>query len=230
VYCDRCARGGPALRLSPATSLLINTSRDDRKRVVPYFAAIYTVGDGGRSTLWRVRPLVTLRPASNVSADLGARYQRNRDATQWYANVTTPNGEPRYLFARLDQHLLSFTTRLDVTATPTLSLQLYAEPFVSAGRYDDVRAIARPRAAHYADRFQPYAFDATGFNGKQFNSTAVLRWEYRPGSALFVVWSQGRAQSDRDPGSFEAARDYRNLFGARPDNTIAVKLSYWVGR
>ncbi|AHG89000.1 hypothetical protein J421_1463 [Gemmatirosa kalamazoonensis] len=229
VYCDRCARGGPALRLSPATSLLINVSRDDRKRVVPYFAAIYTVGDGGRSTLWRVRPLVTLRPASNVNAQIGARYQRNRDATQWYANVTS-GGTPRWLFARLDQHLLSFLGTLDVTATPTLSLQLYAEPFVSAGKYDDVRTLADPRARRYDDRFTPFPRTTEGFNSKQFNSTAVLRWEYRPGSTLFVVWSQGREQLDRDPGSFEAARDYRNLFGARPDNTLAVKLAYWIGR
>jgi hypothetical protein len=229
VFCDRCARGGPALRLSPATSLLINVSRDERKAVVPYFAAIYTVGDGGRSTLWRVRPLVTLRPASNVNAQLGARYQRNRDATQWYANVTS-NGAPQSLFARLDQHLLSFLGTLDVTATPTLSLQLYAEPFVSSGRYDDVRRLASPRARRYDDRFAAFPLATEGFNSKQFNSTAVLRWEYRPGSALFVVWSQGRLQDDRDPGSFEAARDYRNLFAARPDNTIAVKLSYWVGR
>jgi hypothetical protein len=231
VYCDRCARGGPALRVSPSTSLLVNAARDERRSVKPQIAAIYTVGDGGRSILWRVRPYVVVRPSTGVSFELGTRYQRNRDATQWYANVVD-SGVTRFLFARLDQRLLSFTSRLDVTATPTLSLQLYAEPFVSAGSYDRVRAMARPREARYDDRFTLYALrdPVAGFNEKAFHSTAVLRWEYRPGSTLFVVWSQGREESGRDAGSFSASRDYGNLFGARPDNTIAVKLSYWLGR
>ena len=69
-----------------------------------------------------------------------------------------------------------------------------------------------------------------GFNQKEFNASAVLRWEYRPASTLFLVWTQGREQGDRDAGTFEATRDYRNLFGARPDNTFLVKVAYWVGR
>jgi hypothetical protein len=237
VYCDRCARGGPALRMSPDANVLVNVSRDARKRVVPSLAAIYTVADGGLSTLWRVRPYVTVRARSGLSAELGTRYQRNRDNTQWYGNRGTSAGPAapdtaHYLFAHLDQHLLSFTGRLNYTATPTLSLQLYAEPFVTTGRYSRLREIAAPRAARYADRFRAVAVPGAldDFNEKQFRSNAVLRWEYRPGSALFLVWAQGRDQDDRDPGSFEAGRDYRNLFGARPDNTLLVKASYWFGR
>ena len=231
VYCDRCARGGPALRLSPAYNVLVNLRRDPRKAVAPYLAAIYTVGDGGRSTLWRVRPLVALRPRSNVNGELGARYQRNRDNTQWYANEGVVGADrARSLFAHLDQHLLSFTARLNVTATPALSLQLYAEPFVTTGRFGDYRALAAPRAAAYDARFAPVARPADGFNEKQLRSNVVVRWEYRPGSALFVVWAQGRDQDGVDAGSFGPARDYRNLFGARPDNTFLIKASYWLGR
>lgn len=65
-----------------------------------------------------------------------------------------------------------------------------------------------------------------GFNSKQFNSNVVFRWEYRPGSVLFVVWQQGR-QDGRNPGSFELGRDVRSLFATHPDNTILVKMSYW---
>ena len=132
----------------------------------------------------------------------------------------------RDAFARLDQHTLGFSARVDYTVRPTLSLQLFAEPFVSAGRYTDVQALTAPDAARWADRFTPLPErDAEGFNSKRFRSNAVMRWEYRPGSTLFVVWQQGRDQGDRDPGSFEAWRDYRNLFGARPDNTLLVKAS-----
>jgi hypothetical protein len=237
VYCDRCARGGPALRLSPAANLLMNWSGDPRRPVQPSLAAIYTVGDGGRSALWRVRPYVVVRPATNVSWELGTRYQRNRDNTQWYGNVGAAPGSAgadttHYVFARLDQHLLSFTARLNVTATPTLSLQLYAEPFVTTGGYSAVRELAAPRASDYDARFRPYALagGAEGFNTKQFRSNAVVRWEYRPGSALFLVWQQGRNQDDRDAGVFAPGRDYQNLFGARPDNTLLLKASYWLGR
>ena len=230
VYCDRCARGGPALRVSPFANILVNWAADPRQHWLPTLAAIYTIGDGGRSKLWRVRPYMTLRAASNVSFELGTRYQRNVDNTQWYTNVGSvgsPNAH--YLFAHLDQDLLSFTSRLNYTASPTLSLQLYAEPFVTTGSFSNVRELAAPRSADYESRFKPFALgeDAGGFNEKQFHSNMVVRWEYRPGSALFLVWSQGRDQDDRNLGTFAPVRDYRDLFAARPNNTLLLKASYW---
>ncbi|HEV7990184.1 MAG TPA: DUF5916 domain-containing protein [Gemmatimonadaceae bacterium] len=233
TYCDRCARGGPALRLSPVYNTLVNLSADPKRRVSPTFAAIYTLGDGGRSMLWRVRPYVVVRPSTRVSVELGTRYQRNRDNTQWLATLGDVAADSaHHLFAHLDQDLLSFTGRLDVTVRPTLSLQMYAEPFVTAGRYTNVRELRAPRAASYDDRFVSFAGVAPDgdFNEKSFNASAVLRWEYRPASTLFVVWTQARDQSDRDLGAFSATRDYRNLFAARPANVFLVKAAYWVGR
>ncbi|MEO8192733.1 MAG: DUF5916 domain-containing protein [Gemmatimonadales bacterium] len=231
VYCDRCARGGPALSLSPASNLLINWASDPRGRLQKSFAAIYTTGDGGRSQLWRVRPYLTFRAASNITMELGGRYQRNKDNTQWYGNVGSV-GSPtaHYLFAHLDQHLLSFQTRLSVTATPNLSLQFYGEPFVTTGNYTNVRELDAPRAGSYDARFKPYQLASApeGFNEKQLRSNMVVRWEYKPGSSLFVVWSQGRDQGDRNLGDFSPRRDYADLFAARPDNTLLVKASYWI--
>ncbi len=230
VYCDRCARGGPALRMSPNSAILMNFSTDPRERLQKQFAAIYNVSDDGRSQLWRVRPYVILRAASNISMELGGRYQRNKDNTQWYTNLGTI-GTPsaHYLFAHLDQHLLSFQSRLNYTATPTLSLQFYAEPFVTTGEYSNVRELDTPRAAKYEDRFKAFALSspAEGFNEKQFRSNMVVRWEYKPGSTIFLVWSQGRDQGDRHLGNFAPGRDYGDLFSARPDNTLLVKASYW---
>ena len=81
----------------------------------------------------------------------------------------------------------------------------------------------------YDDRFKAYRTDATpgGFNFKQFNSNAVVRWEYRPGSTLFLVWQQGRLQDALNRGSFEFERDYRDLFRAHPVNTFLVKATYF---
>jgi hypothetical protein len=230
-YCDRCARGGPAVRASPDANILINLGADPRPKVVPTLAAIYTVGDNGNSTLWRVRPYVTVRARSNLSWELGTRYQRNRSDTQWFANLGAIGSDTtHYLFAHLDQELLSFTSRLNYTATTALSAQVYAEPFLTTGRYIRVRELAAPRATRYEDRYRAYALptDDASFNVKELHASAVVRWEYRPGSTVFVVWTQGRDQEDRNPGSFKPARDLGDLFGARPDNTFLVKASYWL--
>jgi hypothetical protein len=231
AYCDRCARGGPAVRATPDLNMLINLGADPRPKVVPTFAAIYTVGDFGRTTLWRVRPYVTVRSRSNLSWELGARYQRNRNDTQWFGNLGAIGSDTtHYLFAHLDQELLSFTSRLNYTATTALSVQLYAEPFLTTGRYFRLRELASPRADRYEDRYRPFAMptDDASFNVKQLHTSAVVRWEYRPGSTLFIVWTEGRDQEDRNAGSFVPTRDFRDLFGARPDNTVLVKGSYWI--
>ena len=233
VFCDRCARGGPALRLSPSYNTLVNFAADPKRRVSPQIAAIYTLADDGRSLLWRVRPYVKIRPSSRLGIELGTRYQYNRDNTQWMDNVGDVGSDTtHYLFGRLHQDLLSFTGRMDLTIWPTMSLQLYAEPFVTAGHFTGVRELAAPRARSYDARFRPYAGTPpdADFNEKSFHSSVVARWEYRPGSTLFVVWTQGRDQSDRDVGTFDASRDYRNLFAARPDNVFLIKAAYWLGR
>ncbi|MFL5488038.1 MAG: DUF5916 domain-containing protein [Gemmatimonadaceae bacterium] len=231
AYCDRCARGGPAVRASPDFNLLVNVGADPRRTVVPTFAAIYTVGDDGKSTLWRVRPYVTVRARSNLSWELGTRYQRNRSDTQWFDNLgVIGNDTTHYLFAHLDQELLSFTNRFNYTATTTLSLQLYAEPFLTTGRYFRLRELDRPRARRYDDRYRPFAAptDDASFNVKELHTSAVARWEYRPGSTVFLVWTQGRDQDDRNPGSFLPVRDFKDLFRARPDNVFLIKASYWL--
>jgi len=231
AYCDRCARGGPAVRATPDANLLINVGADPRRTIVPTLAAIYTVADYGKSTLWRVRPYVTVRAHSNLSWELGTRYQRNRNDTQWYANLGAIGSDTtHYLFAHLDQELLSFTSRLNYTATTALSLQLYAEPFLTTGRYFNVRELAAPRSATYDDRYSPFplATDDAAFNIKELHASAVARWEYRPGSTVFLVWTQGRDQDDRNAGTFVPTRDFKDLFAARPDNTFLIKASYWI--
>ena len=230
AYCDRCARGGPAVRATPDYNLLMNIGADPRRMVVPTIAAIYTVADYGRSTLWRVRPYFTVRARSNLSWELGTRYQRNRNDTQWFGNRGVIGSDTtHYLFAHLDQELLSFTTRLNYTATTALSFQFYAEPFLTTGKYFNVRELGTPRSPSYEERYRPYplATDDASFNIKQLRGSAVARWEYRPGSTVFIVWTQGRDQDDRNPGTFSPTRDFRDLFAARPDNTFLVKASYW---
>ena len=138
-----------------------------------------------------------------------------------------PDSAGAYRFAHLEQKTVSLTGRVDYTLTTTLTLQLYAQPFVSKGTYSNPRQLADPNAAAYDDRYKPYAFSPGGFNDKEFNSTAVLRWEYRPGSTLFVVWTQGRSDYVGLEGPHSLSGDFHDLFRLHPNNTFLVKASYW---
>ena len=72
----------------------------------------------------------------------------------------------------------------------------------------------------------PDAFRNPDFNSKQFRSNVVLRWEYRPGSTLFVVWTQSRDHFVEE-GAFGIGPDMGQLFAQQPDNVLMVKASYW---
>jgi hypothetical protein len=203
--------------------------------VIPNIWFNYYRGDGGRSSSFSMSPSLDFRVGSGWTASLGVSYSRNTDDRQPYGNFTDDSDVTHYTFAHLEQKTYSFQARLNYTASPTLTVQAYAAPFISHGTYSAVRELsATPRAASYEDRFQVYPdpeiqADPGTFNFKQFNSNVVLRWEYRPGSALFLVWQQGRSD-DRvyDDRSFR--RDFSRLFDAHPDNTFLVKLSYWFDR
>ena len=112
---------------------------------------------------------------------------------------------------------------------------MYASPFVSKGTYSDVREVADARASDYDARYKPYAGPAVaddpgGFNFQQFRSNVVFRWEYRPGSTLFLVWSQGRENSADVAGRRSFGGNLGDLFGRRADDTFLVKVSYWLAR
>jgi hypothetical protein len=228
-YDDRAARGGPAVRLSPRWNAFAGWEGDARWAASPNVFAGVNGADEGRSRGWWVEPGLQLRVASRVSSSVAVAFNRNVNDWQWVSNVGDAGADTtRYTFAHLDQTTMSVTTRLNVTATPTLSLQLWAQPFVSTGRYSNWRALADPRAERYADRFAPYAGDPGGFDVKQLRANTVVRWEYRPGSALFVVWQHGRQGSSDVASAFDFRRDYGDLWRLHPQNTFLVKLSYWL--
>lgn len=229
-YCVACARGGPAVRTSPSRFLQFNLSGDPRLTLVPELEAAVSRGDEGRSHERRAAASIEARLGSAISASLGASASRRVDDQQWIGNYgALLSDTTHFTFARLRQTTVSLTMRAAWTATPTLSLQAYAEPFVSSGSFRDWRELADPRAPRYAARYQPYGggVDPEGFNVKQFNSNVVLRWEYRAGSTFFLVWQQGRQQDDLNRGTFEIARDSRDLFRAHPVNTVLAKITYW---
>jgi hypothetical protein len=227
--CVSCARGGPALRQSLRQNLRLDVSGDSRKSWVPSTAYRVGVSDGGRSWYRGANAGIDVRVASRFSTSLNVVYDEVTNDQQWIANYGALLTDTiHYTFARLHQHILSLTARANWTATPTLSFQLYLQPFVTTGEHSNWREIADAGADSYDQRFRTFRdTPPANFNVKQFNSNAVLRWEYRPASALFLVWQQGRQPGSRNPGSFAPYRDLTHIFETRPLNTLLVKFSYW---
>jgi hypothetical protein len=192
--------------------------------------------DEGKSNGWNLSPYVNLRFSTQFQLSLGPNFGRDHNNTQWFGNFTdtTGAGATHYSFAHLDQRTISMSMRLNYTATPNLTFEFYGQPFVSTGTYSDFREVSStPGAAKYDDRFVAYTppiGSKTQFKYTQLRTNTVVRWEYRPGSTLFVVWTQGRQDdSNRNPDQ-SWTRDYRDLFTLHPDNTFLIKLAYWLNR
>jgi hypothetical protein len=147
----------------------------------------------------------------------------NHDESQW---VEATN-DGRYVFARIDQKTVGIQTRLNYTVTPNLSIQLYAEPFVSAGGYSNFKELVDGRSKSYEGRYKPTVYAGNpDFNYRSFRTTNVLRWEYKPGTTLFVVWQQGR-EATAPYGDYNFSRDFGAVFDAPAKNVFLVKFAYW---
>ena len=225
---DRVTRGGPAVRFEGVKVLWYYVTSDQHRRL--WFNDFNTLGgDGLGSHWWEYGPEITYRPVPALMLTTGINVNHTIQQSQWVGTVT--DSSDHYVFAHMDQTTVSITGRFNYTLTPNLSLQLYAQPFVSAGDYAGFKQVVDPRSAAYAQRYSPYSYDLVAnddpnFNVKSFRTTNVLRWEYKPGSALFVVWQQAR-ENDAVPGGFGFGRDVGGIFRAAPKNVFLVKLSYW---
>jgi hypothetical protein len=226
---DRMTRGGPGAFVEGYDTFWSWMNSDNRRRVsVNYFHGHGWNGVGSSFTDDEIE--VTYRPTSPLTITSGARLNRWTNDSQWVGKVT--DTRDHYAFGHIEQTTVALTERVNYTVTPNLSIQIYAEPFVSAGDYSRFKELANGRAREYDVRYSPYTYDleANGnpdFNVKSFRTTNVLRWEYKPGSTLFVVWQQAR-QNDAVPGGFQFGRDVRGIFGVTPQNVFLVKLSYWL--
>jgi len=163
----------------------------------------------------------------------------------------------RYVFANLEQTTFATDIRADWIISPTLSFQVYMQPLIVSGKYTNFKALQKPRSFDFlnygengstitkilssAGDVAAYSIDADGsgpsaaytignldFNYLSLRGSAVLRWEYLPGSALFLVWTQNR--QDVEPnGEFNLRHSMNSLFDVKPDNIFMLKITYWLG-
>jgi hypothetical protein len=261
---DRLTRGGPRGR-QPTQSGAWTQINTDQRKTVSYTlnADYYWDQDHGYAKDLSVG--LDGRPSSSVHVTFSPGLSLFHNTIQYVRASADPLAIStygrRYVLADIHQTTLSATTRVEWTLSPLLSLQLYAQPFASAGQYKGFKELATPGTRSYnvygrdngstvtpvtdptSGKIISYTIDPDGATGlaPQFSignpdfrthslrGNAVVRWEYRPGSALFFVWQQQRSDFLPFEGDFRTGRDTREIFG-RPANVFLVKATYWFAR
>jgi hypothetical protein len=244
-------RGGPLMRRNPSWWGWLGVNTDYRRKVHAYVNSDYSFDDTAGSWTVGVNPGVTVRPRTNLDMSLEMHLGRNQLDDQFVAEALDTGGAPAYVMARIDQTSLGLSVRANYTLSPTLSLQLYAQPFVSVGAYDSYREVTDPRADAYDDRFSAlgdaliandggfsvdrdgdgaadYGFGRPDFNFRQLRTNLIARWEYSPGSTLFAVWAYRGGRGD-NTGVFSLGDELSQLTGAPAEHVLLLKLSCWFG-
>lgn len=249
----RRTRGGPLTLNPPGWEVFTGVETDSRKPVVFELSGFsYRSGAGNDAN---ISLEVEWKPAGNVSLSLEPQYGISQQMAQWVGSFEDPTATAtygrRYVFAELDQKTVSANIRLNWTFTPELSFQLFAQPLISAGDYSRYKELARPKSFDFivygedngstidentlvadpdgSGALPPLELYDPSFNVKALRGTAVFRWEYRPGSTLYLVWTQSRDHFDND-GTFRFGRSVNRLFDAKPENIFMLKLTYWLSR
>jgi hypothetical protein len=260
---DRLTRGGPRGRQPTQWGGWTEIDSDQRKTVSYSFYGQY-FGDTRHGYSKELNVGFTVRPTSSVRVTFSPDLSLYHNTIQFVRGATDPLATTtygrRYVFSDLFQTTLSATTRVEWTFTPLLSLQLYAQPFASAGRFKGFKELATPGTEDYfvygrdnGSTVTPVPDPATGntasytvdpdgagvappftignpdFRTHSLRGNAVVRWEYRPGSAIFFVWQQERSDFVPLEGEFRTGREIRQIFG-RPGNVFLVKATYWFAR
>jgi hypothetical protein len=248
----RLLRGGPSMRLSPFVHMSLRAHTDESRRVSVSAGVHGHSYRDGESSMFDFFPGVRLRLANRLSISAYYNYGHQINDLQYVDTPETVAGL-RYVLGNIDQTTHSLTLRLNVSITPDLTIQYYGSPFVSSGRYTAFKKATDTLAPQYEDRFHVYgpdeitfvpednvydvqeaeggpgsrySFDNPSFSFRQFRSNLVVRWEYRPGSALYVVWSQGRT-SDSDLYEDSLGHNFDTLWRSAARNVFLVKFQHW---
>ncbi len=243
-------RGGPNVYLPPNVLWWGRLVSDPRRIISGELMSQGSVDDAGGGYRVGLTPTITVRPSSRAELSLQPGISRVRNPFQ-YVDAPSAGGDTSYVTGSMSQTTTSLTARLNLTFTTKLSLQLYAQPFLSSGDYETLGEVRNPLARRVSGRVSRFGADAISpigddmlridrgsnrapielddpnFTVRELKSNAVLRWEYRPGSALFVVWAQAR-DNDANASNFSLTRQAKDLWRTPGTNVLLVKASYWL--
>ena len=246
---DRLTRGGPSAERPPYSFIEAAVSSDPRRSVVLGVSNFSQMGPGeGSNFEWSAN--VQIKPRPNLDLSAGPSASWNKSEAQFLRRVSDPTAirtfGARYVFASVRQTTISLDTRVNYTFSPTLSLQVFAQPFIASGKFGAAKEFAEPGKFKFLTygkdlgeivdgRVYPnrlpggvsFAVPRPDFNVGSLRGNAVMKWDWRPGSTMYLAWQQTR--DDFQPvGDFAFGRNLDSLFGAAPDNIFLIKVSYWL--
>jgi hypothetical protein len=247
-YFNSTLRGGPRWRISKTGWQYFFIGSDSRKEFYFRTGAIISQWKENESSLFKIEAELNYQPSNALNISIAPEFSSRPNKTQYITQVSY-NDETRYVLGTIDNQTFQASLRVNYTLNPNLSIQYYGQPFVSRGVYKDIKYVTNPTATSLNDRFQlysndqlslsqgvynidensdglnDYSFNNPNFSQVQFNSNLVLRWEYIPGSELFLVWSQG-VNSGISPsnGLFEDLGT--GILNQRPQNIFLLKATY----
>lgn len=253
THSNSALRGGPTLILPGSFSTSLSLSTSSRKKLEGEIDVDYSHGFDDSGERYGLELGLIYRPISNINLSIFPEFRHRRSELQ-YIEQRYLDSESRYLMGEINQKTLSMSFRFDLILTPELSIQFWGQPFIASGDYSDFKHITDSKAGQFTDRFHTYTageityhesgnfyavnesgsglnyeFGNPDFNIKEFLSNLVFRWEYKPGSFLYLVWSQSRSGSD-SYGQLNLGEDFYNIWKIYPRDMIMLKVSYRIGR
>jgi hypothetical protein len=243
----RVLRGGPDMIL-PGSFMTFGQFRTDySRRISMSFSYNYEHSNSQSAESFSLGPGLSIRPFNTLKINLSGSYGANYDQLQ-YVTTNNLNYENRYILGTIDQKTMDFTFRIDYSITPEFSIQYYGSPFVSRGSYSEFKYVTDPLNHEYDKRFvyypdpilndgvyqldenndgiADYTIDNPDFNFHQFRSNFVAKWEYRPGSYIYLVWSSERTGNTEDPTA-SLGQSFHQLWDVFPGNIFLIKFNYW---
>jgi hypothetical protein len=257
VLDDRLTRGGPSATNPAGGFWNLNGGTDSRRRLAVGSFIQGNWSEAAHSS-HNAGVTITVKPSPRFTVTTGPSWTRSFTPAQYVKTVDDPTATDtygaRYVFGALNQTQVSMTTRVAAVLSPKISVQVFAQPLLASGEYTQLKQLARPRTFDFLNLTAVlvpgpgggtplYAVDPDGPDGpaapftvanpdfslRSLRLNAVFRWEMKPGSTFYAVWTRQQQNTD-DPAPFNLRRDARALFTAPGDDVFLVKIAYWIGR
>ncbi|MBL4905693.1 MAG: carbohydrate binding family 9 domain-containing protein [Flavobacteriaceae bacterium] len=248
IFINTFLRGGPRWRFSEENFMFLFFGSDQSKKFNFTLGHVNTAAKERNFSFKRYVIRFGYQPTDALNFSLETSFNENPNRTQ-YVTERTFGSNSRYILGEIDQRTWSTSLRVNYSLNPNLSMQFYGSPFITRGRYSNFNYVNNPTAKNLNDRVTwydsdqiteengmflvdenkdattDYSFGKPDFAFVQFRSNLVIRWEYIPGSELFLVWSRG-ISGFGDPEASLGRSIQNQIFDKTPNDTFLIKLTY----